>query len=44
MAVRFLEVAEATESDQVVSEALRGAGVDQAQQDRIFGYLQQLRR
>ena len=43
MALAWLSVAEATESDQLVSEALAAtsAGVDQ---ERLFGYLRELRR
>jgi hypothetical protein len=43
MALRWLAVAEATESDQLVSEALRAtaAGVDP---DSLFGYLRELRK
>ena len=45
MAIRFLEAAEATESDQLVSEALRATGAcDQAGQEKLFGYLRELRR
>lgn len=43
MALQWLGAAEATESDQLVSEALRGVGLgDQA--DRVFGYLRELRK
>lgn len=44
MALQWLEVAEATESDQLVSEALTGTGFDSGQQDRVFGYLKELRK
>lgn len=44
MALAWLEVAEATESDQLVSEALRGTGVPGDAQDRLFGYLRHLRK
>jgi hypothetical protein len=44
MALRFLEAAEATESDQLLSEALRAAGVDRGRRERVFGYLRELRR
>lgn len=43
MALAWLAVAEATESDQVVSEALRGAGMEAEAQDRLFAYLRKLR-
>ena len=43
-ALAWLAVAEATESDQLVSEALRATGIaDQEDQERLFGYLRQLR-
>ncbi len=44
MALAWLQVAEATESDQLVSEALRGTGVAGDVQDRLFGYLRHLRK
>lgn len=44
MALQWLEAAEATESDQLVSEAMRGTGMDAAQQERVFGYLRELRK
>jgi len=44
MALQWLEAAEATESDQLVSEALRGTGFDGEQQERVFGYLRELRK
>ena len=44
MALQWLEAAEATESDQLVSEALRGTGFDGGQQERVFGYLRELRK
>jgi hypothetical protein len=43
MALAWLQVAEGTESDQLVSEALRGTGVPGDVQDRLFGYLRHLR-
>jgi len=43
MAVDWLAVAEATESDQLVGEALRAVGVDDSTQARLFGYLMKLR-
>ena len=43
MALRWFAVAEATESDQLVSEALRATGADDEAQDRLFGYLRKLR-
>lgn len=44
MALRWLAVAEATESDQLVSEALRATGAcDDAAQEKVFGYLRELR-
>jgi hypothetical protein len=43
MALRWLAVAEATESDQLVSEALRATGVPADTQDRLFAYLRELR-
>ena len=43
MALRWLAVAEATESDQLVSEALRATGSDDAAQEKLFGYLCELR-
>jgi hypothetical protein len=43
MALRWLAVAEATESDQLVSEALRATGMDGAGQEKVFGYLRELR-
>jgi hypothetical protein len=42
-ALRWLEVAEATESDQLVSEALTATGVDAGIQEKLFGYLRELR-
>jgi hypothetical protein len=44
MALQWLEAAEATESDQLVSEALRGTGMDDDGQERVFGYLRELRK
>ena len=43
MALRWLAVAEATESDQLVSEALRATGSDKAATEKLFGYLRELR-
>ena len=43
MALRWLAVAEATESDQLVSEALRATGSDAVSQEKLFGYLRKLR-
>lgn len=43
MALRWLAAAEATESDQLVSEALRATGADSAAQEKLFGYLRELR-
>ena len=42
MALRWFEVAEATESDQLVAEALRAVG-SEADTGRLFGYLRELR-
>lgn len=44
MALRWFTVAEATESDQLVSEALRACGADNGMQERVFGYLRELRK
>lgn len=43
-ALAWLSVAEATESDQLVSEALRMVGVADDAQDRLFRYLRELRK
>jgi hypothetical protein len=43
MALGWLGAAESTESDQLVSEALRGTGMDD-QAERVFGYLRELRK
>ena len=43
MALRWLAVAEATESDQLVSEALRATGSTEYEQEKLFGYLRKLR-
>jgi hypothetical protein len=43
MALYWLAVAEATESDQLVSEALRATGVSDETQERAFAYLRELR-
>lgn len=44
MALQWLGAAEATESDQLVSEALTGTGMNTAGQERVFGYLRELRK
>lgn len=43
MALHWLATAEATESDQLVSEALRATGSDDGAQEKLFGYLRKLR-
>ena len=43
MALRWLAAAEGTESDQLVSEALRATGSDEAATEKLFGYLRELR-
>ena len=43
MALAWMATAEATESDHLVSEALRATGTDEAGQEKVFGYLRQLR-
>lgn len=43
MALWWLAAAEATESDQLVSEALRATGSDDGAQEKVFGYLRELR-
>lgn len=44
MAGHWLEIAEATESDQLVAEALRATGIaGEEDQERLFGYLRSLR-
>ena len=44
MALRWLAVAEATESDQLVAEALRATtALSGAQVEKLFGYLRELR-
>jgi len=43
MALRWFSVAEATESDQLVSEALRATGSEDAAAEKVFGYLRELR-
>lgn len=43
MALAWLAVAEATESDQLVSEALCATGVPADTQERLFAYLRELR-
>jgi hypothetical protein len=42
-ALGWLQVAEGTESDQLVSEALRATGVPEDTAGKVFGYLRQLR-
>lgn len=42
MALQWLAAAEATESDQLVSEALRATGSDGGAQEKLFGYLRKL--
>jgi hypothetical protein len=44
MAQQWLEAAEATESDQLIGEALRAAAVSDDSQERVFGYLRELRK
>jgi hypothetical protein len=44
MALQWLEVAEGTESDQLVAEALRSAGMDREARERVFGYMKELCR
>jgi hypothetical protein len=44
MALQWLAAAEATESDQLVSEALRATGSDNAAQEKLFAYLRELRK
>lgn len=43
MAARWMAVAEATQSDQLVTEALRTAGIPAPRLAAIFGYLHELR-
>lgn len=43
MALGWLQVAEGTESDQLVGEALRSTGVPDEAQESVFGYLRALR-
>jgi len=43
MALGWLSAAEATESDQLVSEALRALHMDGVIQEQLFGYLRKLR-
>jgi hypothetical protein len=43
MALHWFSTAEATESDQLISEALRSTGVDDETQEKVFGYLRALR-
>jgi hypothetical protein len=44
MAMHWLAVAEATESDQLLAEALRAAAVSDSGQATVFGYLRELRK
>lgn len=44
MALQWLAAAEATESDQLVSEALRATGIDAGGEEKLFGYLRELRK
>jgi len=44
MALQWLEAAEATESDQLVSEAMRATYFEADQVERVFGYLRELRK
>jgi hypothetical protein len=44
MAMRWLAVAEATESDQLLAEALRAAAVSDSGQATVFGYMRELRK
>lgn len=43
MALQWLEAAEATESDQLLSEAMRAVGITNGNQANMFGYLKILR-
>ncbi len=44
MALQWLEAAEATDSDQLITEALRSAGrLDDGTEEKIFDYLKELR-
>lgn len=43
MAAGWLTVAEGTESDQLVTEALRACGVERSTEEKVFGYLRKLR-
>jgi hypothetical protein len=43
MALRWLAAAEAAESDQLVSEALRATGITDGATENLFGYLRELR-
>jgi hypothetical protein len=43
LALQWLAVAEATESDQLVSEALGATGFADGAQEKVFGYLRELR-
>jgi hypothetical protein len=43
MAMQWFETAEATESDQLLSETLRANGMNNAVQENVFAYLRQLR-
>lgn len=44
MALQWFETAEATESDQLVTEAMRGTHFEPDQIERVFGYLRELRK
>lgn len=44
MALRWLEAAEGTESEQLLSEAMRGAAIGPDVTEKVFGYLRELRR
>lgn len=44
MALRWLVTAEGTESEQLISEAMRGAGIGPDATEKVFGYLRELRR
>lgn len=43
IALQFLEVAEAAESDDLIHEAMAGVGISPEQADRAFRYLRELR-
>ena len=44
MALRWLTAAEGTESEQLITEAMRGAAISPAATEKVFGYLRELRR